>query len=151
MPLCLIDLAQLTGGTIHFGPMPPRDGEWAAIGRIALDSRLVEPGDVFWRLPGLPGQTKCSLQHALFRGASGIVAQGASVSPWPGTFCLEVANPLEALTWLVDRLEENAAGQNPAELKVLQLCRYQALDITPPSCGRPAGERYRSRCSRPAA
>src|SRR5688572_14859368 len=117
--LCLLDLAHLTGGTIHFGPMPPRDGEWTAIGRIALDSRLVEPGDVYWRLPGLPGQTALSPQHALFRGAAGVVAADCPITPWPGTFQLEVENALAALERLVDWLEENGPARNLPELKGL--------------------------------
>jgi hypothetical protein len=153
--LCLIDLARLVDGTIRFGPMPPVAGEWTVVNRIALDSRTVEPGDLFWRLPGLPvsglpRQTACSPQHALFRGASGVVAAEANLAPWPGTFCLEVASPLAALTRLCDWLETTDSRdflrprQNPAELKVLQLCPPQALVITPPTCGQPAsGTRHR--------
>jgi UDP-N-acetylmuramyl pentapeptide synthase len=153
--LCLIDLARLVDGTLHFGPMPPLDGEWTPIGRIALDSRTVEPGDLFWRLPGMPGQTACSPQHALFRGAAGVVTAEGCAAPWPGTFCLEVASPLAALSRLVDWLEAAESHdfawprQNPAELKVLQLCPPQPLVITPPTCGRPtSGPR---RCTRQAA
>ena len=149
--LCLIDLAHLTGGTLRFGPMPPLDGQWSPVGRIALDSRQVEPGDVFWRVPGLPGQTACSPQHAMFRGASGVVAPEGAAQPWPGRFCLEVDDPLAALARLVDWLEGTDAQLDSAELKDLQLCRYGALDKTPPTCGRPARELDRSPCSRRAA
>jgi UDP-N-acetylmuramyl pentapeptide synthase len=152
--LCLIDLARLVDGTLHFAPMPPLAGEWTRIGQIALDSRTVEPGDLFWRVPGMPGQTACSPQHALFRGAQGVVAAEASVAPWPGTFCLEVASPLAALLQLVDWLEQSGPKsllrQIPAELKVLQLCPPQALVITPPTCGRPGSDQHRSRCRRAA-
>jgi UDP-N-acetylmuramyl pentapeptide synthase len=155
MPLCLADLATIVHGRLHFGPMPPVSGEWTAIGRIALDSRLVEAGDLFWRLPGLPGQSAGSTQHALFRGAAGVVTTSAEVSAWPGSFCLEVENSFAALARLVDWLDESRQVEQDAEriyleLKDLQLCRYQGLDITPPTCGRPSGERIRS-CSRRAA
>jgi hypothetical protein len=150
MPLCLADLATIVHGRLHFGPMPPVAGEWTAIGRIALDSRLVEPGDLFWRLPGLPGQSAGSTQHALVRGAGGVVTSAAEVSAWPGSFCLEVEHPVAALARLVDWLDEQGAESNLAELKDLQLCRYQGLDITPPTCARPSSERFRS-CSRRAA
>ena len=147
--MCSSDL--LVNGTLRFGPMPPLDGQWSALGRIVLVSRLVEPGDVFWRVPGLPGQTACSPQHALFRGASGVVAPKACVQPWPGRFCLEVESPLAALAALVDWLEEAASESNLAELKDLQLCRYRALDKTPPTCGRPGREHDRSPCRGRAA
>lgn len=151
MHLCLADLARLVDGKLHFGPMPPLAGEWTPVDRIALDSRLVEPGDLFWRLPGLPGQTACSPQHALFRGAAGVASADGRIQPWPGTFCLEVENPVAALARLIDRLDELAAQPRLAELKVLQLCRQQALDMTPPTCGRPARERLGSHCARRAA
>lgn len=150
MPFCLADLATIVHGRLHLGPMPPVAGEWTAIGRIALDSRLVVPGDLFWRLPGLGWQSAGSAQHALCRGAAGVVAPAADVAAWPGAFCLEVENPVAALERLVDWLDEQAAERNCLELKDLQLCRYQGLDITPPTCGRPSGERLRS-CGRRAA
>ena len=156
MLLCLADLAKIVHGRLHLGPMPPVDGEWTAIGRIALDSRLVVPGDLFWRLPGLTWQTAGSTQHALLRGAAGVAAPAADIAAWPGAFCLEVENPVAALARLVDWLDERAAESAESaerkclELKDLQLCRYQGLDITPPTCGRRSGERIRS-CVRRAA
>jgi hypothetical protein len=158
--LCLADLAEITRGRLHFGHLPPLHGEWTTIERIALDSRLVSQGDLFWRLPGMPWQSACSLQHALFRGAAGVVAPAADIAAWPGTFCLEVEDPLAALERLADwLLRSDVAGtdqpvvpgqKNRLELKDLQLCRYQGLDITPPTCGRPGREPFGS-CRRRAA
>jgi UDP-N-acetylmuramyl pentapeptide synthase len=148
MPLCLSDLATIIHGTPLFGSMPPVAGEWTPIVRIAFDSRLVEPGDLFWRLPACKWQTACSIQHALFRGAAGIVAAEELAAAWPGTYCIAVESPVVALARLVDWLDK--PGENlpiepkPEELKVLQLCRYRGLDITPPTCGRPGDERLRS-------
>ena len=144
MNLCLYDLAELTGGRLHFGPMPPREGEWTAIRQIALDSRLVEPGDLFWRLPGFPAQTLCSPQHALFRGAVGVVASAGPLAPWPGTFCLEVADEISALLRLVEALDEEFAPP-AAFLQDLQLRAVAGAGITPATCGRPTGERLRCR------
>src|SRR4029434_6512930 len=110
--LCLADLAELVHGRVHFDSMPPVAGEWTTIARIVLDSRLVKAGDLFWRLPGVPWQTAGSTQHALFRGAAGIVAPAANVSPWPGTYCLEVENPVAALERLVNWLDAESAGKH---------------------------------------
>ena len=158
--LCLTDLADLVQGRLQFGPMPPLHGQWSTITRIALDSRLVTAGDLFWRLPGVPWQPACSTQHALFRGAAGVVAGTADIAAWPGTFCVEVDDPLTSLDCLLDWLEmlpraEAIGPQRPAEkkcveLKDLQLYRYQGLDITPPTCGRPGREPAGS-CRRLAA
>jgi len=161
MLLCLADLADLVHGRLHLGPLPPVAGEWTAIGRIALDSRLVVPGDLFWRLPGLTWQSAGSTQHALLRGAAGVAAPAADIAAWPGAFCLELEDPVAALARLVDWLDESRPEERAAEsaesaerkcleLKDLQLCRYQGLDITPPTCGRPSGERWCSRVRRAA-
>jgi UDP-N-acetylmuramyl pentapeptide synthase len=152
--MLLADLATIIHAQPLFGSMPPVTGEWTPVRRIAFDSRLVEPGDLFWRLPACSWQTACSIQHALFRGAAGTVAPEELAAAWPGTYCLAVENPVTALARLIDWFGETGdfpAGEpNPEELKVLQLCRYRGLDITPPTCGRPDSERLRS-CLRRAA
>ena len=158
--LCLTDLADLIHGRVHFDSMPPVRGDWTPIGRIALDCRQVEPGELFWRLPSAPWQSAGSGQYALMRGASGIVVPPAEVAAWPGTFCLEVENPAGALIRLLEWLQSHgqpaipgrvgAAEKNQPELKVLQLCRYQGLANTPPTCGR-AGRESAGSCHRRAA
>jgi hypothetical protein len=157
--LCLHDLASLTGGRIHFGPMPPREGEWTHVRRIVLDSQSVQPGDLFWRLAGYPKQTLCSPQHALFRGAAGIAMAGEPIAPWPGTFCLEVENDLQAFVRLIEALEADRAEcdtlfeekifSEAEKLQNLQLSALPGPGITPATCGRPTGERFR--CRRKAA
>src|SRR5262245_19288316 len=97
MLICLADLADLVEGRLHFGLMPPIHGKWSTIVKIALDSRLVAEGDLFWRLPGVSWQTAYSTQHALYCGAAGVVAPSADVAAWPGTYCLEVEDPIAAL------------------------------------------------------
>jgi UDP-N-acetylmuramyl pentapeptide synthase len=158
MPLLLADLADITHGQIHLGRMPPLAGQWAAIERIVFESRLVEPGDLFWRLPVATFQLPGSAQHALLRGAAGLVVGAGEVAAWPGTFCLEVDDPVSALErleeWLrlqgpADQRAWDSAEKNRLELKDLQLCRYLGLDKTPPTCGRPGGERF-SACRRAA-
>lgn len=154
MPLCLSDLATVIQATPVFGSMPPLAGEWTPVRRIAFDSHVVEPGDLFWRLPGCQWQTACSIHHALFRGAAGVVVPEELAAAWPGTYCLAVENPAVALERLVDWLDKTRESlpidPKSEDLKVLQLCRYRGLDITPPTCGRPGSERLRS-CLRRAA
>ncbi|MDX1946044.1 MAG: hypothetical protein SFU86_11655 [Pirellulaceae bacterium] len=147
MSLCLIDLAELTGGRLHFGPLPPRDGEWTIIRQIAFDSRRVEPGDVFWRLTGYPVQTLCGPQHALFRGALGVVAANSLPAPWPGSFCLEVDDEIEALLRLAEALDAGAAepARGAEFLQVLQLQGSAGAGITPATCGQSTGKRIRCR------
>jgi UDP-N-acetylmuramyl pentapeptide synthase len=151
MPLCLAELADLVGGQIHFGPMPPLHGVCTLVGDIALDSRRVGPGDVFWRIPGLACQSVCSLQHALSCGAGGVVVGEEPVTPWPGTFVLEVDDPAEALARVIGFLEGNAAQPKLPELKLLQLCPPQGPDITPATLDEPAEANVATRRCRRAA
>jgi hypothetical protein len=149
MNLCLIDLAELTGGQLQLASMPPLDGVLARIGRIVLSTASIEQGDVFWQLTYQPG----NIETAFFRGALGVVFTGRRIEPWPGRFCLQVDDPIAALRLFINSVasvEEQFSRCGP-DLKVLQLCAASPLDIPPPTCDRSAdGERIR-RCRRQAA
>src|SRR5437773_912345 len=149
MNLCLIDLAELTGGRLQLAAMPPLDGVLAPVGRIVLSPDAVDQGNVFWQLTYRPGD----IETAFFRGALGVVFSGRPIEPWPGRFCLHVDEPLTALRLLIARLEsfeEEFLGNTP-DLKVLQLCAGQRVDIPPPTCGRSADRERPRRCRRQAA
>src|SRR5437763_13685831 len=90
MHLCLIDLAELTGGRLQLAAMPPLEGVLAQLGRIVLSPGEIGPGDVLWQLTSRPG----GIETAFLHGASGVVASGRPAEPWPGRFCLQVDAPL---------------------------------------------------------
>src|SRR5262245_17866272 len=98
MNVCLIDIAEITGGRLHLSAMPSLDGELAKIDRIVLSPRLTCPGDVYWQLAGPPGD----VQMAFFRGASGVVSSLCGIEPWPGRFSLQVDDATGALQRLVE-------------------------------------------------
>ena len=50
MFLSIHDLVQFTAGQLRLAAMPHVDGAWVQVPRIVLDSRLVERGDLFWRI-----------------------------------------------------------------------------------------------------
>jgi len=149
MKLCLIDLAELTGGQLHLAAMPPLAGPLARVGRIVLSPATIAAGDVFWQLAAHPGDS----ETAFFRGAAGVVVARRPIEPWPGCFCLQVEDSFAALRRLINGLEcfEQQFSRDPSELKVLQLCAAARSDIPPPTCGRSADERRLSRCRRQAA
>ncbi len=149
MHLCLIDLANLTGGRLQLAAMPPLDGVLARFGRIVLSPDQIAEGDVFWQVTARPGD----IETAFFRGAFGVVVSGRSIEPWPGRFCLHVNDPITALGLLINGLQsiEEQFSRERSDLKDLQLCAARPIDISPPTCGRSAdGERFR-RCRRQAA
>ncbi len=163
MPLCLVDLVQLAGGRLRLAAMPPLEGELTIVQRIVLEPTLAGPGDVFWCL----GTGGCDAELAFLNGAVGIVG-AASCEPWPGRFCLEVDDPIEALRRLVKALGRgilmgaelslpsgNLSGTesfaDPPELKVLQLCGSIPGAIYRPSCDTRAESQSSRRCRRRAA
>ena len=100
--LSIGELAEIVGGRLRLGSMPPLGGEIEPVGRLAVDSGALRPGEVFWALPQ-PGQdAACSAQEALARGAAGVVVAGRRVEPWAGTFSIEVDDAKWAL-WQLAR------------------------------------------------
>jgi hypothetical protein len=154
MNLCPRDLAEMTGGQLRLASMPPRDGDLASIGRLVLSAEGASAGDVYWCL----SRSACNVELAYLRGALGVVAAGASVEPWPGRFSVQVDNSLAALARLIERISaiQKQSLAQASELKVLQLCAEERVDIYPPTCGQSANSHAAKshaarRCRRQAA
>ncbi len=60
------------------GRLSPNANPDAPLGRIAIDSRVVEPGDVFWALRGPNHRGEEFLDDAFRRGAAGAVVAAAA-------------------------------------------------------------------------
>ncbi|MFT5527770.1 MAG: UDP-N-acetylmuramoyl-tripeptide--D-alanyl-D-alanine ligase [Pirellulaceae bacterium] len=100
--LCIRELAQVTAGQLSVGSMPPIGGDLEPIARIRADSRLVEPGDVFWGLSGRTHDGSRFAEEAFARGAAGAVVCGRQLEPWAGKFSLVVEDTRWAL-WQLAR------------------------------------------------
>jgi UDP-N-acetylmuramoyl-tripeptide--D-alanyl-D-alanine ligase len=97
MQFTLADLHNLLGGELRQGTMPPCDGDTTLVGRVAVDSREVEPDEVFWGLEGTRFNGAHFAEEAFIRGAAGVVASGRRVEPWAGRWVLQVEDPGQAL------------------------------------------------------
>lgn len=93
-------LHKVLGGRLRMATLPPRDGEATLVRQVVTDSRRVEPGDVFWALPGQNGDGALFVEDAFDRGASGAVVSGRYVQPRPGCWCLEVEDAQQSLNQL---------------------------------------------------
>ncbi len=100
MHLSLHELERLTGGRRLDAASLPRQSAGAALGRVRIDSREIEPGDVFWALPGRNAAGSDFANDAYQRGAIGVVSQSAAVSPPAGRWALAVEDAQRAL-WQV--------------------------------------------------
>jgi UDP-N-acetylmuramoyl-tripeptide--D-alanyl-D-alanine ligase len=67
-----------------------------AIGTVVTDSRRVEPGDIFWALPGSHLDGSKFVGDAFRRGAAGVVST-KSVNPPPYHWSLQVDDSYQAL------------------------------------------------------
>src|SRR5690606_538970 len=95
--LCSGDLADITGGDLRLGILPPLGGEWEPVHRVVTDSQIVRRGDVFWDLPRSRSEPGACLEEAFARGAVGVVTSRPSVEPWAGAFIVHVQDSHRAL------------------------------------------------------
>jgi UDP-N-acetylmuramoyl-tripeptide--D-alanyl-D-alanine ligase len=108
--LTLHQLHQIVGGRLRLATLGPRDGEWTRVARIALDSRQLLPGEVFWALQGATHDASTFIESAFARGASGVIADKYT-QPWPGCWSLEVDDSREALYQLARYRRDQFRGQ----------------------------------------
>lgn len=107
--MCIRDLAELLGGRLQLGAMPPLGGDLEPIGRIVVDCRQIQAGDVFWATMR-DGQAADHAEEAFARGALGVVA-GRRVEPWAGKFSLEVPDACSALDSLLNAARNRFSGR----------------------------------------
>ena len=93
------DLIAATGGVPHGLPR-----QLTSISRIEIDSRKVQPGDLFWALPGLHHDGHNFLQQAFDNGAVAAVVQSGRCH---ATHIIEVPESLQAL-WDFSRSYRNS-------------------------------------------
>jgi hypothetical protein len=98
--LCIGELAEITGGQLTLGSLPPLAGTFEPVRRVVVDSREVKAGDVFWGLVGENYDGARRAEDAFMRGALGVVVCGRHVEPWAGRFSLRVADANLALLHL---------------------------------------------------
>lgn len=79
--------------------------------RVRIDSREIEPGDVFWALPGRNAQGSDFAHDAYQRGAVGAVSQSATVFPPQGRWALAVENAQQALWQVAAEQRRRFAGR----------------------------------------
>jgi UDP-N-acetylmuramoyl-tripeptide--D-alanyl-D-alanine ligase len=102
--ITLHDLEQLTGGRwLNLELLPQQRGD-TPLSRVVIDSREVQPGDIFWALPGKRVDGSDFAHDAFARGAVGVVSESNAMSPPGGRWALSVSDSFRAM-W------QAAAGQ----------------------------------------
>jgi len=103
-------LAQAIDGELSLGTMPPLGAGDTPVGRIAIDSREVQPGDVFWALRGVRHDGADFASEAFSRGATGVVAENRYIEPWAGCWSISVGDSLAALWQLAATVRSRFTG-----------------------------------------
>ena len=98
--LSIGELTEVICGELSLGTMPPLGGFAEPIGNIVTDSRQVQPGDLFWGLPGKAYNGAHFAEEAILRGAQGTVVAGRHIEPWGGRFSIRVPDTRQALAEL---------------------------------------------------
>ena len=109
LPLLVKELADITQGTPRFGAMPPLDGDATRLGRTVIDSRQVQPNDVFWALRGDRHDGSDFIHEAFARGAAGAVTDRV-VEPWAGRWSVQVPDAQLALWQSAQAVRERFDG-----------------------------------------
>ena len=92
----LAQLHEAIGGQIRLAAGAARDGADTALGPVAVDSRGVDQGDVFWALKGTHHDGTDFAPEAFARGAAGAVV-GRPVETPAGCWAVTVEDTSEAL------------------------------------------------------
>ena len=92
----LHDLQETIGGLLKPATAANSDPSATPLGPVVIDSRQIEPGDVFWALAGPNHDGADFAGEALRRGASGVVSGRAIEAP-ADRWVLNVNGTLEAL------------------------------------------------------
>ncbi len=95
--LTLGKLCESTGGTLLAPAIMTTTVSDTAIGRVVIDSRDVQVGDVFWALPGKHQDGARFAADAYQRGASGVVAANWYCVPPLDCWAVQVDDPRAAL------------------------------------------------------
>ncbi len=110
MPLSLEQLVQAVGGHVDWADGSPR-APHSALRGVVTDSRRVEPGDVFWALPGPRRNGADFAAAALEQGAVGVVTSRCDISPPARGWVLRVADSAQALWRLASWRRNQFTGQ----------------------------------------
>ncbi|HEX4147524.1 MAG TPA: UDP-N-acetylmuramoyl-tripeptide--D-alanyl-D-alanine ligase, partial [Pirellulales bacterium] len=78
-------------------PLPTAALDEPLTGQIVIDSRQVEPGDIFWAMPGATRHGAEFVGDALRRGASGVITDRTPPVNFSQAWALCVPNSAEAL------------------------------------------------------
>ncbi|MGD9646803.1 MAG: UDP-N-acetylmuramoyl-tripeptide--D-alanyl-D-alanine ligase [Pirellulales bacterium] len=118
--LTLTELESIVGGTltvpagaraIAFGAEEAGRCEPARVGRVVIDSRSVQAGDVFWALPGTRTDGARFAGDAYQRGAAGVVAPRTIRRVPHGRWALRVGDSQRALEKLAAWRRERFDGR----------------------------------------
>ncbi len=105
------ELAEIVGGRLRLGEMPPLGGAWEPTGRVVVDVASIGEGDVLLASPACMAANGCCVDEAFSRGALGVIAAGKVVEPWAGKFSIQVDDTQWALWQLARSSRQHFDGR----------------------------------------
>lgn len=104
------ELADVVGGDLRLGAMPPLGGDLEPVGPVVADSHHVQSGDVFWALDTAGDHAARYAEIAFSRDAAGAVVSRRRLEPWAGKFGIVVPDTRVALWHLAASLRRSFQG-----------------------------------------
>ena len=86
------ELANVVGGSLRLGSLPPLGGAAEPVRRIVVSDAEAKTGDVFWALQRPQYDGRMFAEQAYSQGALGAVVSGRQLEPWAGAFGIEVSD-----------------------------------------------------------
>jgi hypothetical protein len=108
--LSIGDLADVVGGRLRLGSLPPLGGCHEPVGRLQTHYERLAAGELFWGLSTAEGNGSQHAEAAYMRQAAGAVVEGRGLEPWAGRFSIEVENSRLALWQLAAHVRGQFAG-----------------------------------------
>src|SRR5687767_1957076 len=106
LPFTVEQLHEAVGGELVLAAGVPDGRLQESLKRIVTDSRQVQPGDVFWALPGTLRDGAEFIEDAIDRGAAGVVTHRMPEGPRL-SWTIRVQDSLAAL-WRLASWQRNA-------------------------------------------
>jgi UDP-N-acetylmuramoyl-tripeptide--D-alanyl-D-alanine ligase len=110
LPFTLGQLHAAIGGELSFADGVAGSAVREPVKRIVTDSRQVQPGDVFWALPGTLRDGSEFVEEAVMRGAAGVVTHRTPQTPLK-SWTIRVEDSLSALWRLARWQRDQFAGR----------------------------------------
>lgn len=120
------DFADLIGGELRLGTLPPVGGELEPLGRFCFELPRLQTGDLYCSLNDRHGLAS---DEAFQFGAMGIVSPLVSIEPWPGCYVIFTREPAAAYDAIIAAMPAIVGGGRSDEEEADKTTSNSEIDV----------------------